>query len=380
MKTKKIVGLLTAISLSFASVSQALACTSILITDAEGRGYHGRTLEYSVLIPTSMTYFPQKTKIISSTPTGVQGLTFETKYAMLGMTAPIMETAKQVTLAEGMNDQGLSFSMNWLNGTTSPSVGKDPAKILAASDLGVWILGNFKSVEEVKKAMTNGSTEIWVPIVKSLDPDFPLPQHYAINDKKGGSIVIEFTSGKANVYDNPVGVLTNGPNFQWHLQNLSNYTFTNVDKNTGQLGKLKLATQDSGIALTALPSAQTSQGRFVKAAFYANYVRKAKTPDEAVVTLGHIMNNFDRPYDLTVDGSGGTGDGVRTSPRSSEVTVWTVMNDLSRNLFYFRSINAMNWAVVDMNKLKDVKQIKSVSNFDIDRAGADSFKLFYVSK
>jgi choloylglycine hydrolase len=237
-------------------------------------------------------------------------------------------------------------------------------------------LGNFKSVEEVKQAMANGQTEIWVP-VSPLDPKAPLPLHYAINDKTGNSIVVEFTDGKAHVYDNPVGVLTNGPFFPWHLQNLQNYTFSNVDKNTGQLGKLKLATQDGGIALTALPSAQTSQGRFVKAAFYANYVRKAKTPDEAVTTLAHLMNNFDRPYDLTVDEAGGTGDGVRSSGTSSEVTTWTTLQDLSRNLLYFRSIEAMNWAVIDMAKLKDVKQIKTVSTSDVDRAGADSFKLFY---
>jgi penicillin V acylase-like amidase (Ntn superfamily) len=171
--------------------------------------------------------------------------------------------------------------------------------------------------------------------------------------------------------------MTNGPFFPWHLTNLQNYTFSNVDKDTAQLGKLKIATQDGGIALSALPSAETSQGRFVKAAFYANYVRKAKTPDEAVVTLAHLMNNFDRPYDLTVDEAGGTGDGVRAEGASSEVTVWTTLQDLSRNLFYFRSIEAMNWAVIDMNKLKDVKQVKSISSLDVDKAGADSFKLFY---
>jgi penicillin V acylase-like amidase (Ntn superfamily) len=193
----------------------------------------------------------------------------------------------------------------------------------------------------------------------------------------GNSIVVEFTDGKVNIYDNPVGVMTNGPFFPWHLTNLQNYTFSNVDKDTAQLGKLKIATQDGGIALSALPSAETSQGRFVKAAFYANYVRKAKTPDEAIVTLAHLMNNFDRPYDLTVDEAGGTGDGVRSSSTSSEVTIWTTLQDLSRNLLYFRSIEAMNWAVIDMGKLKDVKQIKTVSTSDVDKAGADSFKLFY---
>jgi penicillin V acylase-like amidase (Ntn superfamily) len=281
-----------------------------------------------------------------------------------------------VAFAEGINDQGVSFSANWLTGTDSPVVGKDAARILAASDFGAWVLGNFKSVEEVKQAMTNGQTEIWVPATK-LDPKAPLPLHYAINDKTGNSIVVEFTDGKVNIYDNPVGVMTNGPFFPWHLTNLQNYTFSNVDKDTAQLGKFKFQTQDGGIALSALPSAETSQGRFVKAAFYANYVRKAKTPDEAVTTLAHLMNNFDRPYDLTVDEAGGTGDGVRAEGTSSEVTIWTTLQDLSRNLLYFRSIAAMNWAVIDMNKLKDVKEVKSISTSDVDKAGADSFKLFY---
>jgi penicillin V acylase-like amidase (Ntn superfamily) len=373
---KKLLPALLVITALLLQAPAAQACTTILVTDASGRAYHGRTLEYSSLLPMDMTYFPAGTKVISSTPAGNQGLTFDTKYPILGMSFQVLPSAKQVTFAEGINDQGLSLSANWLTGTDSPTVGQDDARILAANDLGTWVLGNFKTVAEVKEAMTNGQTEIWVP-ASPLDPKAPLPLHYAINDKTGNSIVVEFTDGKANVYDNPVGVMTNGPFFPWHLQNLQNYTFTNVDKNTAQLGKFKFQTQDGGSALSALPSAETSQGRFVKAAFYANYVRKAKTPDEAVVTLAHLMNNFDRPYDLTVDEAGGTGDGVRSSSTSSEVTTWTTLQDLSRNLLYFRSIEAMNWAVIDMGKLKDVKQIKTVSTSDVDKAGADSFKLFY---
>ena len=78
-----------------------------------------------------------------------------------------------------------------------------------------------------------------------------------------------------------------------------------------------------------------------------------------------------------MDEAGGTGDGVRGSGISSEVTTWTTIQDLSRNLLYFRSIAAMNWSVVDMNKLKDLKEVKSIPTADVDKAGADSFKLFY---
>jgi penicillin V acylase-like amidase (Ntn superfamily) len=347
-----------------------------MITDVNGNAYHGRTLEFSSIVPTAMTYMPAGTKIESFTPTGSQGKTFNTNYAILGMTAQVIPTAKQITFADGMNDQGLSMKVNWFSATTAIPVDKDASKLLAITDFGSWVLGSFKSVAELKAAIASNQTAFWVPVAKEFSSN-PFPMHYGIVDKSGANVVVEISNGKMNVYDNPVGVMTNGPDFPWHLQNLSNYTFTNVDKNTGQLGKLKLATQDSGIALTALPSAQTSQGRFVKAAFYTTYVRKAKTPDDAMITLAHIMNNFDRPYDLTVDAPGGTGDGLRGKGFTSEVTLWTTMSDLNRNQYFVRSINAMNFAMIDMNKLKNIKQMKSVSSYDVDKAGADVFSLFY---
>ena len=377
MKNIKSFGsLLLAGSLIFSSIGNANACTALVITDVNGNAYHGRTMEFSFQIPTMMTYLPLGTKIESATPAGANGLTFNTKYAILGMTGAVLTSAKQPLIFEGANDQGLSFSLNEFNGVSAPAVGNDASKILSMNDFGSWILGSFKTVAEVKAALLSDNTQFWLPAIPMVG-NVPLPGHYAIFDKTGNGIVVEFLNGKKNVYDNPANVMTNAPEFPWHLTNLNNYTFTNVDKNTGTLGKQQLQTADAGIALTALPSSQTATGRFVKAAFYANYVKKGKTPDESINLLAHIMNNFDRPQDLTIDPPGGVGDGPRGDKKSSEVTEWTTMNDLSRNLTYVKSINAINWTVVDMNKLKDVKQIKSVSTYAVDQAGADAFSLFY---
>ena len=375
-KIKALTSLLVAGSLIFSSIGNAVACTTLIVTDVNGNAYHGRTLEFTGPIPGQIAYVPAGTKIESATPTNAQGLTFNTKYAILGVTSNIIASAKQPTLADGINDQGLTFSANEFNGSANPPIGNDAAKILSVNDLAAWILGNFKTVAEVKTAMLSDDTEFWLPRSPLFGNELT-PLHYAVFDKKGNGLVIEFTGGKKNVYDNPVGVMTNAPEFPWHLTNLNNYTFTNVNKDTGQLGKQKLQTQDAGIALTALPSAETATGRFVKAAFYANYVKKGNTPDEAMNLLAHIMNNFDRPKNLTIDLPGGIGDGPRGNKISSEVTQWTVMNDLSRNLFYFRSINAMNWTVIDMAKLKNVTKVKSVSIDDVNQAGADALNLFY---
>ncbi len=373
---KSLANYLVASSLLFSSIGNTFACTAIVVTDLKGNAYHARTMEFSFQLPSSLTYFPVGTRIESATPSGNQGLTFNTKYAILGMTIPAVTTAKQALVIEGANDQGLSVSANEFNNSSAPPVGTNPSIILSGADFGAWLLGNFKTVAEVKSAMQDDKVEFWLPKIPMVD-NMVLPLHYAITDKAGNGLVVEFQNGKKQVYDNPVNVLTNGPEFSWHLTNLNNYTQNNINQNTGQLGKLKLATEDSGIALSTLPSAQTSAGRFVKSAFYANYVRKAKTPDEAILTLGHLINNFDRPYDLTVDGPGGVGDGPRTNGVSSEATDWTVMNDLSRNLLYVRTIKQLNWTVIDMAKLKDVAKIKTISTYAVGQAGAEAFNLFY---
>lgn len=350
-------------------------CTSLMTTDTQGNAYHGRGMEYSVLLPASLTWIPAGTHVDSVAPTGKPGMTFDTKYAILGLTIPAIPNAKRPYIAQGANDQGLSLSSNVLNDSSAPPVGNDPSKILSSADFGYWILGSFNTVAEVKAALQSGNVEFWLPPVPLMD-NAPANQHFAIYDKTGDAIVVEFFKEAVNVYDNPVGALANNPEFPWHLENLNNYTFNNIDQNTGQFGKLTVSAVDAGIALAGLPSAQTSQGRFVKAAFYANYVRKGKTPDEAINLLSHILNNFDRPYDLTVDGPGGIGDGPRNNQTSSENTNWLIMHDLAGNRSYFRSFNALNWSVIDMKLLKDVKTMKTISAFDVDQAGADVFSLF----
>lgn len=117
--------------------------------------------------------------------------------------------------------------------------------------------------------------------------------------------------------------------------------------------------------------------RFVKAAYYTNYIRKGMTQDEAINVLAHMMNDFDRPHDLMIDPPGGVDDGLRGKNYSSEVTEWSVMKDLSRNLVYIKSINAIDWSFIDMNKLKNVTQVKSVSSYEVNVAGANKHNLFY---
>jgi penicillin V acylase-like amidase (Ntn superfamily) len=256
-------------------------------------------------------------------------------------------------------------------GSKSPAgAGSDPAKAFASTDLGLYLLGNFKSVAEVKAALQSGEVSVWLPEIPLMG-NLEAPLHYILWDKTGAGIVIEYLDGKQNIHDNPVGVVTNAPDFPWHLKNLNNYAqLTNVDKNTGQFGQFKVSAPDSGNALANVPSSQISAGRFVKAAYYTQFVRKADTPEDAVITLGHILNNFDRPYDLSID-KGYSSEGGKAGSVTSEVTLFTWMNDKVRNLYFLRTIDALNFSKFEFDKLGPIKSVVKVPLAKINDAALD---------
>ncbi|MGI9141636.1 MAG: linear amide C-N hydrolase, partial [Fluviibacter sp.] len=187
----------------------------------------------------------------------------------------------------------------------------------------------------------------------------------ALYDRNGGAIVIEFVNGETQVYENLAGVMTNAPAFPWHVRNMDNYAFlTNIDKNAGKFNNLNVTAPDAGNALVALPSTQTAPGRFVKAAYYSNYAYKAKAPDEAIKTLSHVMNNFDRAKNMAVDKEQASKSAKANS--SSEVTFFTAMKDLNQGHFYIRTINSINFTKFDINKLSALKSTKVVTLQGVD--------------
>ena len=376
---KTITTSLVCASLIISSISNSSACTALMMQDAKGNAYEARTVEWGGALPEALHYLPAGFQVQSETPDGKQGMTFKTKYGFVGVILKHMvPNAKQPGILEGANDQGLSLSLNAFIGASVPPVDPDDSKVLSIMDFGAWALGNFQNVAQVKQALANKDVSVWLPPLAILG-GMKAPFHYAIFDKTGAGIVVEFSNGKVNVYDNPVGVMTNGPEFPWHLENLNNYAqLTNVDRNNGTFGSLKVNPPDGGNALAGLPSTQIASGRFVKAAFFTNYVRKAKTPAEAIQTLSHVINNFDRPYDLSIDPEGSNPEAANAVKGAvGEVTLLTTMNDLAQNQFYIRLINSINFSKIDLRKLAGVKNVKKVSLDQVAQLhGADATELF----
>jgi len=339
-------------------------CTSLLYSDQRGRFYFGRTLELTIDLPYQLAFFP-KGNAFASEVTGHPAFTFTGQHAFLAVAMPgrVPSAAAPIGLAdlkvlEGMNTEGLTFSV-----LSYPSAGgtqrpvETTRAVLTASDLGAWALGSFARVAELKAALADQPVMLEaLAILGGVESPF----HYVVHDAGGASIVIEFHRGEMTVHDNPVGVMTNGPRFDWHLTNLDNYThLTNVDRSSATFGAYKAVQPDSGIATAALPASNTSVGRFVRAAFYAHFTEKAATPDQAVQTLAHIMNNFDRPRGATIDYPEEGGGHLEVAglepdgdtPYATEFTAWTSLSDLARRTFYVRDCRSLNFVRFDLDAL-----------------------------
>lgn len=338
-------------------------CTSLLYRDARDRFYLGRTLELSIDLPYQVAVFPAGMDL-SSEISGHPAFTWKTRHLFVAVTMPAAPPSgagfgsADLKVIEGLNDAGLTYSVQSYPLAAGPQaeIAADRA-VLSVVDLGAWILGQFATVADAKAALAAQPVRLQpVPLLGGVE----MPFHYAVHDVTGASLIIEFHRGVLHVYDNPVGVMTNGPQFPWHLTNLDNYTFLdNVDRSKSTFGAYQAVQPDMGIAKAGLPASDTSVDRFVRAAFYAQYAEKQADPDQAIRMVAHIMNNFDRPRGISIDHPNGHGEHLQIAGQAhpevaSEFTCWTSLSDLTRRLFFVRDSDGMSYTRIDVKALAAV--------------------------
>lgn len=329
------------------------ACTTLIVKDLNNNVYHGRGMELTFGEGlSSFTYYPKGQVFQHLAPDHSKGLEYTAKYAIMALTTPVSDFDTKAAM-EGMNDAGLTFSLNMMPALPLTDLTADqyPTSVPFAS-FGEYALANFATVEELKAGITQG-VNFWseaLPMLSSLKTPF----HFAVYDKAGGSVVVEVKNGALVVYDNPTGVMTNGPEFPWHIENLNNYAqMTNVETVVGKVGDITLRQPDSGIATTVLPSSSTSVGRFVKAFYYSSFANKVSDPDLQLAELGHVMNNFDRPKNITKELSSQAKDGFNYANYMTEFTLWIVLTDLSRGQMYIRLYDELNYQKFTFDQFKD---------------------------
>ncbi len=321
--------------------SPAGACTQIQLMAKDGSVIVGRTMEFAVDLDSHIITSPEGRAFQSPSPDGNNGLNWNAKHGYL--LVDFFGTGRAV---DGMNEKGLSVGLLYLPGYTEyqqvpAGREQDALNYLFVAD---WVLGNFSSAGELKSAIGDifvyGSA---VSLGGMENQVFPI--HMVVADASGACVVVEWVGGKANVYDNPLGVLTNSPELPWQLNNLKNYVnLTPYAPEPVTVAGIQYASTGQGAGALGLPGDFTPPSRFVKMAFLVETSVPSDRAEDAVVQAEHILNNADIP------------DGAVRPARSShenvtDITRWTVFKDLKDLKFYYKSYSNTTLQEIDLKAL-----------------------------
>ena len=323
--------------LFFAWQFKAEACTGISMFSADGSYFQARTIEWAGTNLNSMyVVVPRNFSQTSFTPKGQNGMSFKSKYGYIGLAVHEKEF-----IAEGLNEAGLSAGLFYFPNYGSYQLYDEKYNSTTIADLQLvsWILSQFATVDEVKSNINN------VRVVSLMGGDGSEEAiHWRVGDKSGKQIVIEIEKGVPHVYDNPIGVLTNAPNFPWHLSNLSNYiNLTPINPPAHKMADFMVEPIGHGNGFLGLPGDFTPPSRFVRAAFFKSTAPMLATARQTMLQCFHILNNFDIPIGMNFP--------KNEIPDLPSATQWTSVIDLTNKVVYYKTFDNNNIRMIDLKEI-----------------------------
>lgn len=318
------------------------ACTGITLRSKNNCHILARTIEWGGSeLNSQYVVVPRGYEQQSYTPGGkTDGMKFKAAYGYVGLAVEQKEF-----VAEGLNEEGLSAGLFYFPryGQYETYSETDAASSISDLQLVSWILGSCKNLDEVKQAVEK------VHII-GIDPRASTV-HWRFSDLSGKQIVLEIVNGKACFYDNPLGVLTNSPGFEWQMTNLNNYV--NLFPGTAPAQKLddtELTSFGAGSGFLGIPGDVTPPSRFVRAAFYQATAPQQETALETVLQGFQILNNFDIPVGIEFPAG-------KVPVNIPSATQWTSATDPINRVIYFRTMYNSAIRCIDLKQI-DFKKTK----------------------
>jgi len=324
------------------------ACTGISLTSSDGGVVVARTVEWALGDATHdrLVLFPRGKEYAALTPEGNNGYQWKGRYGFISVTG-----YEQDYGPDGMNEEGLYVGMYYFPGFADFAKFEpaDVKRSVSVGDFMQWMLSSFKTVAEVRQNIDK------LKVVNVEDPRFggaPLPFHWKVADASGDCIVIEIVKGgEVKVYDAFLGVITNSPDYAWHLTNLRNYIgITTTPRQPLTLGGVQLAPFGGGSGLIGLPGDFSPPSRFVRAAALTASVRPLAKSEDAVFEAFRILDSFNIPVGVTAPAN-------KLPKDITSATQITTVSDLKNRVVYFHTMNNRQVRKIDLSKI-DFAKIK----------------------
>lgn len=257
--------------------------------------------------------------------------TLNQHYAMIGM-AYVQDDYP--LYYEATNEKGLSMAgLNFPDNAYYPNYDETKDNV-SPFEFIPWILSQCERVEDAEQLLA--SINLYH---ENYSDELPLsPLHWIISDEHC-SIIVEPLKEGLKIYENPVGVLTNNPTFDYHLFNLNNYIHLNkAQPNNTFSDWLALKPYSRGMGAMGLPGDASSMSRFVRAAFIKLNSISNDSEAESVSQFFHILKAVEMPK-----GSVELADDVY------EYTIYSSCCNTTKGIYYYTTYDHHQICAVHMH-------------------------------
>lgn len=314
-------------------------CTSMAIASKNNNYFFGRTMDFSYELDPEVYIVPEGYEWNNS----LNNCRIKNKYKFIGTGQDI----GQIIFADGVNEMGLGVAALYFQGHASyeNKTNKDYECIsLAAIEIVNFLLGNCLDVKHV----INTIKKIEIIGVKDVITNSIAPLHWIVIDKTGRCITIEKTNKGLEIFYNPIKVLSNSPDFEWHMTNLRNYLNLSPRQNSfSKWEDVILKPFGQGLGTWALPGDYTSPSRFVRIAFQKSFVKIPETKDKMINLCFNIMKSVTIPKGIVI-----------TERNTDDYTQYTAFMNINTGDYYFNTHD--NNQILKAN-INDVNQSEVVS-------------------
>lgn len=293
-------------------------CTAITLKSQQGETFFGRNMDFSYEIEPHLYIVPRDYQWDNA----LNGGEIRNSYRFMGVG---QELNGLLAFFDGVNEMGFAAATLYFAGYAAYDIPPEPQarEQVASFDFLHYILGKCASVKDLAVILKN------LAIVGQEDPvtGTVAPLHWIAADRSGECVVIELTERGREVFYNPIGVMTNSPDFQWHMTNLRNYMEADPrQKDEAWWGNVRLTPFGQAGGTQPLPGGYTSPERFVRTAYLKTHIPMPQSSEEAVVSCFHVMESVTVPKGAVI-----------TSRNAYDYTKYTAFINTNTCEYFFKT-------------------------------------------
>ena len=252
-------------------------------------------------------------------------------YAIIGMATVV---SGYPLYYEAVNESGLAMAALNFPGNAhyfEEQAGKDN---IASFEFIPWILCQCKDLRDVRAKLSRLNL-CNIHFSREL-PTSPL--HWMIADRES-AITVESVADGLKIYENPVGVLTNNPPFDYQMTHLCDFLNLTNQQPQNRFGGVELTPYSKGMGAMGLPGDLSSASRFVRAAFTKCNSVSGDGEDESVSQFFHILGAVAQQRGC-----------VQMPDGRYEITHYTSCINTDKGIYYYTTYDNSCICAVDMRR------------------------------